>query len=71
MYNHYERVSACDITLGECSCKMNEEQMLNQQQTDSVGRVPLTNILYALRTHLLLIIIMTVLFAAGGAAYLR
>ena len=48
---------------------MNDEQILDQQTAEESGRVSLTNILYALRAHLLLILIITVLFAAGGVGY--
>ena len=48
---------------------MDEEQVLNQQSTEDAGKVSLINILYALRAQWLLILIVTVLFAAGGFAY--
>lgn len=48
---------------------MDNEQTLNQQVAEDSGKVSLTNILYALRSHLLFILIVTILFAAGGFAY--
>lgn len=48
---------------------MNDEQILEQQTEKDGSRISLTDILYVLRAHLLLIIIITVLFAAGGVAY--
>lgn len=48
---------------------MDNEQSLNQQVAEDSGKVSLTNILYALRSHLLFILIVTILFAAGGFAY--
>ena len=47
---------------------MNDEQVLDRQQAENKG-ISFTDILYVLRAHLLLILIVTLLFAAGGVVY--
>lgn len=47
---------------------MNDEQVLDLQQSESKG-ISFTDILYVLRAHLLLILIVTLVFAAGGVGY--
>ena len=48
---------------------MNDELITEQQTAEDGSRISITDILYVLRAHLLLIIIITVLFAAGGFVY--
>ena len=48
---------------------MNDEQLLDKQQAGENERISLTNVFLILRAHLLLILIITILFAAGGFVY--
>lgn len=48
---------------------MDNEQTLNQQGAEERGGVSLADIFYVLRSHLLLILILVLVFAAGGFAY--
>ena len=48
---------------------MNDEQSLDKQMAEENGRISLTDIFCILRAHLFLILIITILFAAGGVAY--
>ncbi len=48
---------------------MDNEQTLNQQSAEERSGIALADIFYVLRSHLLLILIIVLVFAAGGFAY--
>ena len=50
---------------------MDNEQSLNSQNAEKSSGISLVDILYILRAHILLIVIITLLFAAGGFLYAK
>ena len=50
---------------------MDNEQSLNSQNAEKLSGISLVDILYILRAHILLIVIITLLFAAGGFLYAK
>ncbi len=50
---------------------MDNEQSLNSRNAEKTGGISLVDILYVLRAHIVLIVIITLLFAAGGFLYAK